>query len=144
MLNPKNYALRLIQMRSRSTWEINEKLKAKKFSEEEIQKTLAWLVELGFLDDQKFAKSFVEGRLRFRPRGKVVLKMELRKKGVSDEIITQTLTDIEPEDEQAAIIELIRIKSKRLQNVEPQVRKNRLIALLSRRGYRWQEFKDLI
>ena len=51
-----------------------------------------------FLGDDKFARDWVENRTAFQPRGKRLLAMELRQKGVAEEAIQQALDETEDED----------------------------------------------
>lgn len=58
-----------------------------------INKIISRLKHNGFVDDLEFARWFINQRIRFRPRGKKVLKIELRQKGVKPEVIEQVLFD---------------------------------------------------
>ena len=51
------------------------------------------MTELGFLDDEAFARNWVESRDRGRPRGERALKIELRRKGVGQDVVEATLED---------------------------------------------------
>ena len=55
------------------------------------------LIELDLLDDQKFARWWVDQRLTFRPRGNIALKSELAQKGIDREIIASVLLSKEKE-----------------------------------------------
>ncbi len=53
--------------------------------------TLTRLQETGLLNDQEFAQAWVENRNTFRPRSRRALALELRRKGLDDELIQHTL-----------------------------------------------------
>src|SRR5262245_29551432 len=80
-------ALRALDARPRSTAELRLRLKRKGFDPESVDAALARLTELGLLDDQTFARAWVENRQNARPRGTSALRDELRRKGVDAEII---------------------------------------------------------
>ncbi len=75
-------ALNLLAHRARSREELRRRLRRKDFPEPVIEEALAWLEERDYVDDGAFAESFVRDRLRLKPRGRVGLIQELRKKGV--------------------------------------------------------------
>lgn len=93
-----NIALHFLKFRSRSVFEIQKKLKEKKFDEKEIEKTIDVLKRNELLDDAKFAKMYVRDRNRFKPSGTYVLKMELKHLGVSEIDIENALADQDEEE----------------------------------------------
>lgn len=81
-LRAREAALNLLAHRARSREELRRRLWRKEFPDTVIAETLAWLEERDYVDDRAFAEAFVRDRLRLRPRGRVGLIQELRKKGV--------------------------------------------------------------
>lgn len=77
-------ALSLLAHRARARVELRRRLQRKDFSEVVIDEVMAWLEERDYVDDPAFAESFVRDRLRLRPRGRLGLVQELRRKGVDD------------------------------------------------------------
>jgi len=75
-------ALSLLAHRARARAELRRRLRRKDFADEVIDETLAWLDERGYVDDRAFAESFVRDRLNLRPKGRLGLIQELRRKGV--------------------------------------------------------------
>ena len=55
----KNYALNKISYSQKSTYEIRQKLKEQKFSEDVIEKIIAYLDSYGFLDDEAYVKAYI-------------------------------------------------------------------------------------
>ncbi len=88
-------ALRLIEARPRSESEVRERLKRHEHTPETIDAAVAKLADLGLLDDQQFARYWVENRQNYRPRGRNALRSELRRKGVDAETVAVTLQDAE-------------------------------------------------
>ncbi len=78
----RDAALSLLAHRARSREELRRRLDRKDFAPPVIASTLEWLDERGYVDDRDFAETFVRDRLRLRPRGRIRLVQELRKKGV--------------------------------------------------------------
>jgi regulatory protein len=80
--------LRLVAIRPRSEREFGDALTRAREPEPVKQAALARLRETGAADDQAFALAWVENRQAFRPRSRLALKVELRRKGVDAETIS--------------------------------------------------------
>ncbi|HEY5535278.1 MAG TPA: RecX family transcriptional regulator [Ignavibacteria bacterium] len=87
----KKYSFDLLSRSPKSEKEIRTKLKQKKISDSNIIKVIDALKELKFLDDVNYAKLFVESKLRNNPVGKAVIKNKLREKGISKELIEESI-----------------------------------------------------
>ena len=78
-------ALRYLGNRPRSVSEIHRHLRGKKFDDEAIAAAIDKLRAQRYVDDDAFARYWLEQRERFRPRGDRGIRMELAQKGVSRE-----------------------------------------------------------
>jgi len=82
------HTISYVSFRLRSAKEIHEYLSKRiKGNEAYIRLAESRLKELGYIDDDMYAKRFIESRNRSRPKGKKLIQLELRRKGVSPEII---------------------------------------------------------
>lgn len=88
-----NFALRFLSYRPRSEQEIRNKLKEKRAESEIIEKIVAKLKKYNFINDLEFAKKWAEERMQFKPRSWRLIKIELRHKGISEEIIESIIHD---------------------------------------------------
>jgi regulatory protein len=84
-----NRALRFLSFRPRSEKEMFSYLKKKQVDELNSQKIIDKLKEHKFLDDKEFASWWIEQRTLVKPRAFRVIKMELKQKGISKEIIDE-------------------------------------------------------
>ncbi len=82
----RDAALSLLSHRARSRVELRRRLERKELSAGAIEQAMAWLDERGYLDDDAFADAFIRDRLRLRPRGRVGLVQELRRKGIGRDV----------------------------------------------------------
>ena len=86
-------------------------------SNEDIDAVLAKLYDLKILDDENFARYFVENRNQIRGASEKKLRMELKNKGVSDAIISAVLAEDEfgekIRDDKVEIIKMIEKKRRR-------------------------------
>src|SRR5512140_317944 len=69
-------ALRFLEPRQRSIGEVRRRLTRVGYRTELVEGAIARLVELEMLDDEAFARTWIESRDRARPRGERALRME--------------------------------------------------------------------
>lgn len=125
-------AYRLLACRPRSTAEIFCRLQRCGFAEPVIQEVLSFLQEYGLVDDRAFARDWVNWRLSANPRGREGLFRELRARGVSREVIAETLEELDDEKEYATALSLAQKKVGREGAAYPR---HKLAAFLRRRGF---------
>lgn len=135
-----NSALLLLTTRPRSVKEIRTRLKQKGFSEPAIDAVVAKAEGWNYVDDEAFARFWVENREANRPRGRRLLEQELRDKGVDREIVRSVIDEAEL-DETAAATELAKAKMRSLSKLEPEVARRRLAGFLARKGYTFDVVK---
>lgn len=135
-------ALNLLSYRPRSTDEVRRKLQeSNKFSETAVEKALEKLERAGLLDDEAFARYWVENRERFSPRSARALRHELRQKGVSDRVVEDVVTSLDEED---AAYRAAQAKLSRYANAEEDEFRKRLGGYLSRRGFSYGTVRDVL
>ncbi|UCH33315.1 MAG: regulatory protein RecX [Armatimonadota bacterium] len=79
--------------RARSRWELAERLARKGFAEPVIRAAVDALEMAGLVDDEAFARAWMRERLANNPRGSLVVRWELRRKGVDEEIIQRAIEE---------------------------------------------------
>lgn len=95
----RDAALSLLAHRARARSELRRRLQRKDFSDPVIDHVLAWLEERDYVDDPAFAEAFVRDRLRLRPRGRLGLLQELRRKGVDDGVAETAIDTVMTHEE---------------------------------------------
>jgi regulatory protein len=142
--------MRLIESRPRSTVELQQRLRRKEFPAPAIEHAVARLLDLGLLDDAEFSRLWVDNRRAFRPRGSLALRDELRRKGVSRELIDAALAD-EGDGQEAAAQEaerartLARAALRRYASAADRFSfQRRLGAYLQRRGFTFETIRPIL
>jgi regulatory protein len=129
-------AYRYLSHRDRSARETADHLKKKGLKEAVVQETLQHLKEANYLDDRRFAEHWARTRAENRQFGKYRLRQELLGKGLSKELIDETLDtlfeSVKEIDLARAVVEK---KLPSMQDLAPDKKKNRLIGLLQRKGF---------
>lgn len=133
-LKANNYAFGLLSYRQRSEKELINALQRKGFDEEYIEKSLQYLRENKYIDDEYFTKSFIADKQNLNGFGAQRIKYELIKKGISNDIIQSQLIIDEDEEYQMAL-EIGEKKMKSFKNDEKDAIYRKLGGFLQRRGY---------
>ena len=136
----KAYALTLayIARRMRSEGELRDYFRRKGL--EDFGRTvLPKLRERGLVDDEEFAKRWVENRRLLKATSTKKLKLELRQKHIADDIVRRVLAEDET-DERAVLKELVDRKRKQTRYQDDQ----KLIAYLARQGFNYDDIKSVL
>jgi len=96
------------------------------------------------VDDQAFARAWVENRNTFHPRGRSALRIELRRKGLDDETIRAVLDGLEEEDEENLALQAARTQARRYASLEWQAFRQKLGGFLARRGFSYATLAPVI
>lgn len=128
-----NWSLKYLSFRSRSTKETKDYLLRKNFIEHTIDTVIQKLTDLKFLDDEEFAKAWIESRQKYKGRSKFILKRELRLKGLSEDMIEPLLK--EAQDDFATAQTLFDKKKKTLGKLPSQEFKKKMGLFLQRKGF---------
>lgn len=140
-----NLALRFLSYRPRSEKEVREKLKTKKVEPLIIEKIIAKLIDKKFINDEEFAKGWVESRLRFKPRSLRLIKIELKQKGIDIETIDKMINDegLMINDLENAK-KLAEKKLERFKNLSREEIYQKLGRYLASKGFNWDTIKKTI
>ena len=132
-------ALRFLEARPRSAAEVRRRLTSAGYREELVTGAIERLTDLGVLDDEAFARAWVESRDRARPRGERALRSELGRKGIdrqlTDEVLEVRETENPDADAGAARRILERHANALARVADPRARRQRAYSLLARNGF---------
>jgi regulatory protein len=140
----KTSAFQLLKFRNRSEKELREKLKLKKFSKSIIDEIIDYLIEHDFVNDRLFAQQWVTYRLN-KPFGLYRIKLELKNKGISEDILQNALNSATKEyDEEKTVKEIALRRIEKYKGLEPQKIKQRMYGYLTRRGFSGQSINKAL
>lgn len=125
-------SLRFLTYRPRSIAEVRRYLQKHDLSESVIDTVLARLSRAGYLDDEAFTGYWIADRERFKPRGRLALRHELRQKGVANEIIERALQSVEGE---SSAYRAGADRARRLKHLDKKTFRQKLGSFLLRRGF---------
>lgn len=135
-------AARFLETRSRSVAEVRRRLTGAGYQADLVEGAIARLGDLGMLDDEAFARAWVESRDRARPRGERALQNELRLKGIDRAVVDLVLDERRSADgvalapDREAAERLLEKHARTLARIDdPRRKRERAYALLARNGF---------
>jgi regulatory protein len=120
---------------ARSRKELSDKLASRNVPDEIAIALLDRFEEVGLVDDEAFARSWIASRQPGKGLARRALAQELRRKGIDDEVARDALDEVDPADEEAAARALVRKKLRTLSRVDDTTATRRLVGMLARKGY---------
>lgn len=136
----KERALYLLEYRDHSYKELFDKL-SRNYSEDICFAVMDKMVELGLINDRKYAKMFARKLFEVKKVGKYKAKYEMQKKGISSELIEEMLESYEDSTTER-LYELVNKKYSRYLDDEKGVKK--VTSALLRAGYTYSEIKEVL
>jgi regulatory protein len=106
----KHQAYRFLASRARSSHELRNHLCQRGYSSKIIDNVLHELAAEGYIDDRKFALNWARYRLEKKPLGRRRLIYDLRRRGITSEVIGEILNQIYSEYDEAALAERAMLK----------------------------------
>lgn len=140
----KSSALKIVERSYRTEKEIFNKLITKEYSKESINRTIEFLREYNLINDRNYVKMYVKDKLK--SQGKNKIKYNLKRKGISDELIIEELSKIDDEDSKNGAIILAQKKYNELKRRESDQYKlsQKLYRFLISKGYNYDLASDVM
>jgi regulatory protein len=136
-----NRSLHFLSFRPRSRAELTAYLERKDETKATVAAVIERLEGAGLIDDEAFARYWVDNRERFRPRGKRALRYELRGKGVASASIDAALQGV---DEEASALDAARRRAERLIGSDYGAFHQTMSGYLQRRGFSYDTIKQVV
>ncbi len=136
--SPVELAIRYLTPRRRFEREVRAHLRKKGIAPSDVDEAIVRLEELGLVDDEGTTRAWIRDRMNFAPRGRGLLRIELRRQGVSETVVESALAEIvDPEQELEAALVVVRKAGRRGGDSSgpDAARRRRLWGALARRGF---------
>ena len=133
----KEKALRLLEFRSHSEFELKEKLKHLGAKDEDIEKTFEFLHEYHLTDDRIYAARLANDLSNIKKFGKHRIKAELARRGIDRYIISEVLEEIETDEGE----QLLPLMEKKLKGDFDRKSRDRAFRYFAARGYSFDDIK---
>ncbi|MGB8376519.1 MAG: regulatory protein RecX [Salegentibacter sp.] len=134
----KEATVKLMQFcayRDRSHKEVEDKLKEMHMIPAACEQIIMKLMQEDFLNEERFARSFVRGKFRIKKWGRIKIKQELKFREISSPIIKLALTEIKEEEYRSTLYELAEKKLISIRETDNFKKKKKISDHLLRKGY---------
>ena len=127
--------------------EVRDKLKTFDIAEEDKTKILDYLLDNRFVNDERYAKAFVRGKVNQSGWGINKIRFHLIQKGIDKDIIDEALGQTDEEAYRQRLIEILKTKAKTVKADSDFEKKRKLAAYAMQKGFEgslvWETLKDL-
>ena len=127
--------------------DVRDKVKTYDIPEEEKAKILDYLLDNRFVNDERFAKSFVRGKINQNGWGVNKIRFHLIQKGIAKEIIDEALGQTDEEAYRQRLIDILKTKANTVKAASDFEKKRKLAAYAMQKGFEgdlvWEVLKDL-
>ena len=128
----------------RCHWEVEKKFREWNIDDEIQDEVISELIQQNFLNEERYAKAFVRGKVNIKRWGRYKIKMELQSRHISTYSINKAIQEI---DEEKYILNLQELLQKKSQTVIAQndfEKKMKLLKFLSSKGYETEIINEQI
>jgi regulatory protein len=138
-------AMQFLRRRLHSRSELSRKLMKQEYGEPVVKSVLDKLQQLGYVDDERFAKTKALSAAEHKHHGRRRAFVELRRAGVSGDVADRALDSVYDTTDTVALARELALKqAPRLRKLDPLVAKRRLVGMLQRRGFDYDAIKPVI
>ena len=132
-------SIRYLSRRLKSEGELRDYLKRKQATSDQIEPIVSRLKDLDLINDQKYAVSYIHDRMLLSPISSKKIKLELKKRKIAEDIITNSLRNDQISDIDN-LKKLIKIKRKNSRYSDDL----KLMQYLVRNGFNYQDVKETL
>ncbi len=129
--------LNLLSFRLRSEWELRDYLRRKEAEPEVVDAIIERLRRNGYVDDEQFARRWIENRHLLKPTSNRKLSLELRQKRIPNDVIARVLATDETDE-----LSTLRLVVEKKRHRYPDT--NKFVQYLARQGYGYQDIKTVL
>lgn len=127
--------------------DVRDKLKTFDLPQKEKDKIIDYLVDNRFVNDERFARSFVRGKINQSGWGINKIRFHLIQKGIAKDIIDEALGRTDEEVYRQRLIDILKTKSKTIKAETDFEKKRKLAAYAMQKGFEaslvWEVLKEL-
>lgn len=131
----QNKLMHFCAYRDRSHKEVEEKLLAMRMIPQAREKIILKLMQDGFLNEERFARSFVRGKFRMNKWGRIKIRQELKLRGISAPLVQIAMTEIVEDEYLQTLHELAQKKWAQLGALDLRKKRERLASHLLSKGF---------
>ena len=126
--------------------DVKDKLKSYDIPQKSKDEILDYLLDNRFVDNERFAKAFVRGKVNQSGWGVNKIRFHLMQKGIDKELIDEALGQTDEEVYRQRLIDILKTKSKTVKAASDFEKKRKLAAYAMQKGFEgplvWEVVKE--
>lgn len=127
--------------------DVTDKLRTFDIPQEAKDEILEYLLDNRFVDNERFARAFVRGKVNQSGWGVHKIRFHLMQKGIAKDIIDEALEQTDEDLYRQRLIDILRTKSKTVKAASDFEKKRKLAAFAMQKGFEgglvWGVLKEL-
>lgn len=141
-IKAQDAAIRYLGYKMRTEKEIAVKLREYEYPEDIIWRVTEFLKKYEYVNDEEYCRKYIKETMKLRPKGKFLIKMELKERGIKEEVIDEALEEAEI-DEQPLAEALLERKYEDFANMDRK-ELSRVYGFLQRKGFSYGVIKAAV
>jgi regulatory protein len=130
--------------RDRCHAEVRDKLIKLEIYGDDLEEVIAELILEGFLNEERYTRSFVRGKFRINHWGRNKIKQGLKAKKIPDSLIRLGMEEIDAEEYEKILATLLQKKSNTLKEANPAIHQKKLISYAMGRGFEYEVIRNVL
>lgn len=139
---------RYCEYQERCIREVKDRLNRYQLREELKDRIVERLIREGFIDEERFTRTYIRSKFLNNKWGKIRIRHSLREMDIKDDMIDKAMDEIPAEDYLSMALSLINQKNKSLKDVNLFIRRNKIARFLIMKGFEpgmvWEQIKSAI
>jgi regulatory protein len=130
---------RYCAFQERTVFDVKQKAVKLKMNSVQIEQAVKVLKEESFLDELRYVTSYVKGKIIYNQWGKMKIKMQLRAKGISQEMIDEVVSAIDNDMYFQVLKEVVEKKDVILRQRKEEDIRNKVFRYAMSKGFEYQD-----
>jgi|AntRauTorckE6833_2_1112554.scaffolds.fasta_scaffold42357_2 regulatory protein len=143
----KSKGAKYCSLQERSQQQVRDKLYEWGLFGDEVEEVISWLISEDFINEERFAQSYVRGHFKLKKWGRIKIKQGLQQKKISDYCIKKGMDEIDNEEYQKTIQSLAEKKWRILKESNLYIKKQKTVRYLLQKGFEadlvWEQVNNL-
>ena len=125
--------------------EVKHKLKSLGCPYYEMNEILVKLIDQGFLDEERFARSYARGKFKMKSWGRIRIRRELKMRQINEMLIDYAIKEEISEEAYTETVEKIAFKKAYLLDYPiDRLKREKIIKYIQSRGFEWEYIEKVL
>lgn len=124
--------------------EVEQKMRDFLLIQEAKDEIYLYLIKENFLNEERFTRSYIRGKFYIKHWGRNKIKMNLKQKGITEKLISNSMDEIDDNDYERTIIKLYQNYFSTQKGLQEYQKKSKTIRHLLSKGFEYEAISNII